>query len=128
MLTQHYTEISADYLESKSSASDDGSRSVPVSALWHVLIDGLQTIWPKRYELQGVPLGDVWPCGALPSAEEGDNFVPFHKLTGWTTYSLLEPLQKILKWKFTGIEHMTGLPEYRNGKRHFVSDALAYQA
>ena len=42
--------------------------------------------------------------------------VPFHKLTGWTTYSLLEPMEKILGWKFDGIDDMTGLPEYRNGE------------
>ena len=41
--------------------------------------------------------------------------VPFHKLTGWLTYSLIEPIEKILQWKFEGIEDMTGLPEYRNG-------------
>ncbi|KAL5520644.1 hypothetical protein ACEPAF_2645 [Sanghuangporus sanghuang] len=105
-----------DYLESQSTATVGGSRNVPVSALWYVLIDGLQSIWPaSRTTLGGVPLGDVWPCTALPVTEDGDNFVPFHKLTGWMTYSLLEPLQKIQKWNFTGLEHMTGLPEYRNG-------------
>jgi hypothetical protein len=41
--------------------------------------------------------------------------VPFHKLTGWTTYSLLEPLQAVLGWRVEGTEDMTGLPEYRNG-------------
>lgn len=41
--------------------------------------------------------------------------MPFHKLTGWTTYSLVEPIEKILGWKFDGLEDMTGLPEYRNG-------------
>ncbi|EJD02016.1 DUF1688-domain-containing protein [Fomitiporia mediterranea MF3/22] len=105
-----------DYLESQSTTDNNGIRSVPVSALWHVLIDGLQAIWPaSRTTLGGIPLGDVWPCSVLPSTEEGDNFVPFHKLTGWTTYSLLEPMQKILNWRFTGLEDLTGLPEYRNG-------------
>ena len=46
---------------------------------------------------------------------EGDELVPFHKLTGWTTYSLIEPIEKILGWRFDGLEDMTGLPEYRNG-------------
>ena len=41
--------------------------------------------------------------------------MPFHKLTGWTTYSLVEPIEKVLGWKFEGLEDMTGLPEYRNG-------------
>lgn len=85
-----------------------------------MLIEGLAVIWPaSRTQLGGVPLGDVWPCNALKVAAkpftEGDDLVPFHKLTGWTTYSLLEPLQQILKWQFEGLEDLTGLPEYRNG-------------
>jgi hypothetical protein len=40
--------------------------------------------------------------------------VPFHKLSQWLSYSLLEPLQ----WAgvtVTGLDALTGLPEYRNG-------------
>jgi hypothetical protein len=40
--------------------------------------------------------------------------VAFHKLSQWLTYSLLEPFE----WagaQVTGIEALTGLPEYRNG-------------
>jgi len=55
-----------------------------------------------------------------------DDSVPFHKLSQWLTYSLLEPMQKILGWEIKGTEVMTGmfarrnelkigLPEYRNG-------------
>jgi len=67
--------------------------------------------------LGGTSLGDVWPCSALKASAkaEGDDLVPFHKLTGWITYSLIEPMEKILGWKFEGLEDMTGLPEYRNG-------------
>src|SRR6266404_3918866 len=32
-----------------------------------------------------------------------------------TTSSLVEPIEKLLGWRFDGIEDMTGLPEYRNG-------------
>ena len=52
---------------------------------------------------------------AAPGAPESDALVPFHKLTGWMTYSLVEPIQKVMGWAFEGVEHMTGLPEYRNG-------------
>ena len=109
----------ADYLESESIA-DGPSRRVPLAALWHILVCGLAPIWPKdRTTLGGVPLGDVWPCDALKAHPhlplEGDELVPFHKLTGWTTYSLIEPIEKILGWRFDGLEDMTGLPEYRNG-------------
>ena len=40
--------------------------------------------------------------------------MPFHKLSQWLTYSLLEPLE----WAdvtVTGLDALTGLPEYRNG-------------
>jgi hypothetical protein len=43
-----------------------------------------------------------------------NNLVPFHKLSQWLAYSLVEPLQ----WagiKVTNLDQMTGLPEYRNG-------------
>lgn len=93
--------------------------TIHVSALWSALIDGLSSIWPARHTLGGVPLGDVWPCLALaaaaPGGQESDALVPFHKLTGWTAYSLIEPLEKVLSWRFEGKEDMTGLPEYRNG-------------
>ncbi|KAI0340318.1 DUF1688-domain-containing protein [Trametopsis cervina] len=105
-----------DFLENES-LLQGSTRVVPVASLWAALMEGLAPIWPARLSLGGVPLGDVWPCDALKdgAVNESDHLVPFHKLTGWITYSLLEPLQKILGWKFEGIEDMTGLPEYRNG-------------
>jgi len=105
-----------DFLESQSKELD-GKRVVPISALWHCLIEGLNPIWPSRHKLAGKSLGDVWPCSALgpSSREEGDDLVPFHKLTGWITYSLVEVLKKVAGWKIDGLEDMTGLPEYRNG-------------
>ncbi|KAI0694138.1 DUF1688-domain-containing protein [Cytidiella melzeri] len=105
-----------DFLESESIV-EGSTRLVPIASLWAVLMEGLAPIWPARLKLGGIPLGDVWPCDALkPDAlNDTDALVPFHKLTGWITYSLLEPLQKILGWKFDGVEDMTGLPEYRNG-------------
>ncbi|KAI0752955.1 hypothetical protein C8Q80DRAFT_1149392 [Daedaleopsis nitida] len=110
-----------DFLDSESIA-ENGTKRVHIFALWTALIDGLAPIWPAtRTSLGGTSLGDVWPCDALKKSidggayQEGDELVPFHKLTGWITYSLIEPIEKILGWKIEGIEFMTGLPEYRNG-------------
>jgi len=106
-----------DFLE-RESKMEGSTRLVPLAALWHVLIDGLNPIWPaSRTKFAGVSLGDVWPCTALKStsAAEGDDLVPFHKLTQWMTYSLVEAITTTMKWKFVGMEDMTGLPEYRNG-------------
>jgi len=38
-----------------------------------------------------------------------DDSVAFHKLSQWLTYSLLEPMQKILGWEIKGTEVMTGM-------------------
>nr|WP_297354802.1 DUF1688 family protein [uncultured Caldimonas sp.] len=73
------------------------------------LLRALGPVWPGRVSLQGVPLGDCWHH---PGATDG--LVPFHKLTQWLTYSLLEPLEDA-GLTVTGLDALTGLPEYRNG-------------
>ncbi|KAH0579798.1 hypothetical protein H2248_002631 [Termitomyces sp. 'cryptogamus'] len=106
-----------DFLELQSKVNGNGKRVVPLAALWHVLIEGLDPIWPSRIQLAGKSLGDVWPCTVLsaPGQSEGDDLVAFHKLTSWLTYSIVEGLQKVAKWEIEGLEDLTGLPEYRNG-------------
>ncbi|MBL8521444.1 MAG: DUF1688 family protein [Betaproteobacteria bacterium] len=73
------------------------------------LLKALGPLWPGREILDGVPLGDCWPH---PAASGGR--VPFHKLTQWLTYSLLEPLAAG-GLRIEGLDALTGLPEYRNG-------------
>jgi hypothetical protein len=56
----------------------------------------------------------VWRHAAVRGDGPSDGWVPFHKLSQWLTYSLLEPFH----WagvKVRGIDKLTGLPEYRNG-------------
>jgi Protein of unknown function (DUF1688) len=67
-------------------------------------------IWSGRIEVAGINLGDVW---FHPNVAD-DGFVPFHKLSQWLTYSLLEPLEE-LGLEITGLDALTGLAEYRNG-------------
>jgi hypothetical protein len=67
-------------------------------------------IWPGRISLGGIPLGD---CGRHP-AVRGDGLVPFHKLSQWLTYSLVEPLEAA-GLPVVEIDGLTGLAEYRNG-------------
>ena len=87
--------------------SDHGR--LPAATLLHTLLSVFGRVWPGRAELQGVPLGDCWHHPALP-----DRWVPFHKLTQWLAYSLLEPLAAG-GVQVTGLDALTGLPEYRNG-------------
>jgi hypothetical protein len=85
----------------------------------------LGPIWTSGRNVQGLMAGDVWPHRWAGSAVAGGGddprtdattggWVPFHKLSQWLTYSLLEPLE----WAgvtVTGLDALTGLPEYRNG-------------
>ncbi|HEY9658120.1 MAG TPA: DUF1688 family protein, partial [Allocoleopsis sp.] len=84
------------------------------SEVFAAVLEGLSEIWAGRVTIAGANLGDVWYHAALPDRGIGSQFVPFHKLSQWLTYSLLEPLQE-LGLKITDLDELTGLPEYRNG-------------
>ncbi|MEB3355664.1 MAG: URC4/urg3 family protein [Synechococcales bacterium] len=98
-----------DYLQGQAEAG-----AIAATAVLQVVLDGLSDIWPGRITLNHTNLGDVWPHPALPQTHPGSDLVPFHKLSQWLTYSLLEPLQA-LGLTILDINHLTGLPEYRNG-------------
>ncbi|MDP3409002.1 URC4/urg3 family protein [Bosea sp. (in: a-proteobacteria)] len=71
-------------------------------------------IWPSRLTLAGIALGDTWRHPLIAPEAKTAGLVPFHKLSQWLTYSLIEPLQ----WAgiaVIDIDDLTGLPEYRNG-------------
>lgn len=79
-----------------------------------VVLEKLGPIWPSRHQLDGVALGDCWPHPALGTSGSFESFVPFHKLSQWMSYSLLD----CFKWagfELTDLKELTGLPEYRNG-------------
>ncbi|RCJ28954.1 uracil phosphoribosyltransferase [Nostoc minutum NIES-26] len=98
------------YLLSKSQ-----NGQLTASTVFSAVLEGLSEIWPGRLEIAGVNLGDVWQHPSLEKAELlYPSLVPFHKLSQWLTYSLLEPLQE-LGLEITGLDVLTGLPEYRNG-------------
>ena len=105
--------------------TDGGTRKqvAAVDVLDEVL-RSLGAIWTSGSNVKGLLAGDVWPHrwagarvgGAGDSSEDRTTggYVPFHKLSQWLSYSLLEPLQ----WagvEVTGLDALTGLPEYRNG-------------
>ncbi|MEG4801442.1 URC4/urg3 family protein [Microcoleus sp. ARI1-B5] len=91
-----------------------GVKTVKCAEVLSAVLTGFGEIWPGRYAIGGVNLGDVWRHRALTGENLGDEFVPFHKLSQWLTYSLLEPLQE-LGLAVAGLDELTGLPEYRNG-------------
>ncbi|GAA6014929.1 hypothetical protein JCM10207_002230 [Rhodosporidiobolus poonsookiae] len=92
--------------------------AVKMETMWEIVVSGLSGVWPAaRSKIDGVSLGDVWPVDCLKreAKEDADEYVSFHKLSQWLTYSLIEVMEKLLNWQFVGKELMTGLPEYRNG-------------
>ena len=111
-----------------------GQTSVTAHQLLAVLLQTFTRIWPSGSTLGGTAVGDCWPHSALGSAGTPEGWIPFHKLSQWLTYSLLEPFE----WagiKVNGLEALTGLPEYRNGGLlldagvlQFKDAALATQA
>ena len=87
---------------------------LPAKVVLSAVLEGLGEIWPGRLAIAGVNLGDVWYHSALSGDKPSDHYIPFHKLSQWLTYSLLEPLQE-LGLEITGLDELTGLAEYRNG-------------
>ncbi|PZV22512.1 MAG: DUF1688 domain-containing protein, partial [Leptolyngbya sp.] len=87
---------------------------ISATTILQTILLGIGPIWPGRVELAGVNLGDVWPHPQLPDTGPGSSLVPFHKLSQWLTYSLLEPLQD-LGLTITDLDQLSGLAEYRNG-------------
>ncbi|MES2189031.1 MAG: URC4/urg3 family protein [Pseudomonadota bacterium] len=93
-----------------------GVKAIQAHDLLSVLLAGLSPIWPAQNAIDGIALGDCWQLAAAQSDAGGpsDGWMPFHKLSQWLTYSLLEPFE----WagiEVQGLDALTGLPEYRNG-------------
>ncbi|MEZ2317780.1 MAG: URC4/urg3 family protein [Microcoleus sp.] len=91
-----------------------GFKTIKAQEVLSAVLTGFGEIWPGRYVIGGVNLGDVWPHPALLGEYQHSEFVPFHKLSQWLTYSLLEPLQE-LGLEVVELDELTGLSEYRNG-------------
>ncbi|MCW5738360.1 MAG: URC4/urg3 family protein [Enhydrobacter sp.] len=79
-------------------AKDGGT--VKAASILAAVLERLSPIWPS-------PMGDVWPHPAV-------GLVPFHKLSQWLSYSLVEPIEGA-GLKVVELDALTGLPEYRNG-------------
>jgi len=81
--------------------------------LW-LLLTTLSGVWPAPNHIGDISLGDCWRHAAVRGEGLSDGWMPFHKLSQWLTYSLLEPFERA-GVRVTGLSALTGLPEYRNG-------------
>ncbi|HEV2610460.1 MAG TPA: URC4/urg3 family protein [Noviherbaspirillum sp.] len=84
-------------------------KTINAAFILETLLIALGPVWPGRIVLDGVSLGDCWG-----HPDVGGGLLPFHKLTQWLTYSMLEPLEEA-GYEVVGLDELTGLPEYRNG-------------
>jgi hypothetical protein len=99
--------------------ADTDTPTVEAHAILVALLSTLSPIWPAQNAIKTaagaeVSLGDCWRHSAVPGEGASAGWMPFHKLSQWLSYSLLEPLE----WAdvtVTGLDALTGLPEYRNG-------------
>jgi hypothetical protein len=91
-----------------------GDRRMPATKVLAALLDGLSEIWPSGLTVDGFPIGDAGRHRAVRTNDATDQIVPFHKLSQWLTYSLLEPLETA-GLTVERLDQLTALPEYRNG-------------
>jgi hypothetical protein len=77
-----------------------GGSTVKAASILAAVLDKLSPIWPS-------PTGDMWQHPAI-------GWVPFHKLSQWLSYSLVEPIEDA-GLAVVELDALTGLPEYRNG-------------
>nr|WP_255218612.1 URC4/urg3 family protein [Gordonia paraffinivorans] len=92
----------------------DGRTSLAAPEILAAVLTHLAPIWPSDNRIGDEPLGDCWRHDAVAGTGATAGWVPFHKLSQWLTYSLLEPFI----WagvQITDVDGLTGLPEYRNG-------------
>ncbi len=88
--------------------------TIRAPAILEALLAQLGPIWSGRIALDGVDLGDTWRHPLAEGGEGPAGLVPFHKLSQWLAYSLIEPLEWA-GYDVVEIDGLTGLPEYRNG-------------
>jgi hypothetical protein len=79
-----------------------------------ILLQSLSSIWPSGLVIDGVAMGDAGLHPAIQTGDATDRIVPFHKLSQWLTYSLIEPLE-MAGLAVTDLDGLTALAEYRNG-------------
>jgi Protein of unknown function (DUF1688) len=87
---------------------------LPAREILRTLLEAFASIWPGRLTLGGENLGDVWPHPMLQGDGPGAGLVPFHKLSQWLCYSLVEVLEQS-SVAISDLHELTGLAEYRNG-------------
>ncbi len=86
------------------------AKTFDIELLLKKILQEFHSMWPQGNLIDGEKMGDVWQHRKML----GDGFIPFHKISQWLTYSLLDVLQNG-NFSIMNENILTGLPEYRNG-------------
>ena len=105
-------------------AASAAGEAIAAPAILEAVLLHLGPVWPGRLAIGGHDLGDTWRHPAMVTADTTSGLVPFHKLSQWLTYSLIEPLETA-GIAVTDLDGLTGLPEYRNGGLFIDTGVLA---
>ena len=90
------------------------NQTIDTAKLLSMVLAEFNSIWPNGFRVGGQNFGDVGFHSLLTGNGNHEKIVPFHKLSQWLCYSLIEPLQ----WANAEVDNqnaLTALPEYRNG-------------
>ena len=88
--------------------------AIPARLILTTLLERLGPIWPSARRIGGVVIADAGDYPLLRRDDVTNGIVPFHKLSQWLSYSLIEPLEDA-GLTVTNPDALTGLAEYRNG-------------
>ena len=98
-----------DYLLRKQDNGELEAREILIA-----ILQGMGEIWPDGCWISDIAIGDTGHHDAVKRSDITNGVVPFHKLSQWMSYSLIEPLQEA-GFNVNNLDVLTGLAEYRNG-------------
>jgi len=88
------------------------------------LLRGIGGIWPEGERIGDIPVGDVGRHERILRQDITNGILPFHKLSQWMAYSLIEPLEEA-GISVVELDTLTGLAEYRNGGLFIDTNVLS---
>lgn len=97
---------------------------LPAREILIALLRGLGPIWPEGETIEDISVGDVGRHARITRPDITNGILPFHKLSQWMAYSLIEPLEEA-GIRITDMDALTGLAEYRNGGLFIDTGVLA---
>ncbi|XDZ65212.1 DUF1688 family protein [Alphaproteobacteria bacterium LSUCC0684] len=108
-----------DYLTARQEGEGLKAREILIA-----LLRGIGSIWPEGVRLGDIPVGDVGHHPKIIRQDITNGVLPFHKLSQWMAYSLIEPLEEA-GIRVVELDALTGLAEYRNGGLFIDTEVLS---